>query len=155
MTDKHITVEPCVDESYIDAVFAHPDVAPFVGSDEYPVMLPAKQVMAFPGATFLKLTIGGEQAGGFLLLEINGRAEVHTMLYPNLRGREAVRAGRIALDWVRANKPWTVLHSSTFTTRPEVVWFAKHCGFSCGAIEDRGDSVNGSPVLTQHLSIVL
>jgi hypothetical protein len=155
MTDTSITVEPCVDTKYIDDVFAHPDVKSKIGCDRHPEMPSALLVMSVPGAVFLKISANGVPAGGALLWEVNGRAEVHTALFPNLRGRDAVKAGRQALDWVRANKPWTVLHSSTFTNRPEVIWFALHCGFTRGATEPFFDTVNGERVITQHLSIKL
>ena len=102
---------------------------------------------------FLEAGIDGERCGGFAVISEGTRQVVHTMLLPPARGSLAVKIGRAGLRWVWKNTDHAELYSYCFEDRPEVMLFARLCGFAHYETTDDGSTVNGRQVRTHLLKI--
>lgn len=71
---------------------------------------------------------------------------VHTALLPSCRGRNAIKAGNLALDWVFNNTECKEVSSYSFSDSPHVAWFAKMVGLNPIGIESYPNPRNGKPV---------
>lgn len=151
MQQGELSIRPCSDAAYVDGLIAR--LRPYVtcdGCEELPsvaAVLPREDVVC------IEAWSGETRCGVFLILPEDGHHAVHTLLEPPARGSLAIKLGRLGMRWVWENTGWASLHSYAYENRPEVVLFAKLCGFHVDRTISDETTINGKPVRT-HLLVI-
>ena len=103
---------------------------------------------AIDNLVFLAVESDGEVVGVFVstLPDSSGSIEAHTMMTKKCRGRMAIEAGKKAIEWFFSNLGCKRIQSWCFSDAPNVIFFAKHCGFSFLRNRDRPVSRKGKQV---------
>ncbi len=125
-----IRVEPTTDESYILSVFLNPKVYAEMRDDSCPAQpgaLHNRDIKSIPGF-FLRVFVGETPAGVFWLVWKNAALEAHTALLENCRGRDAIRAARLAMRYVFSNTNVPAVSSYAWSDAPQVQWFCRAVG---------------------------
>lgn len=144
---SNLRVEPCSDHTYIESVFEHPAVRPYVTHDALPKDIDLRPLLACSDVVFLKAYLNDAPCGGFLF---KGN-DAHTVLLPPARGNLAVELAKLAVEWVHQNRGYDHLVSYCYSCHPHTLWFAKRIGFVHAGTRDDHITVKGEPVLTYSL----
>lgn len=150
-----ITVEPTTDESYIKSVFLNPSIYADMKDDSSPSdpsALADRDIMSIPGF-FLRCLVDGAPAGVWWLIRKGDAVEAHTALMENCRGRSAIRATRMAIEWVFANTGAQAIMSYAWSDSPAVAWFCRAVGMSATRTEPWTSTRNGRAVDIQWFTI--
>jgi hypothetical protein len=127
---RTITVDQTTDESYIKSVFLNPAIYQSMKDDscpESPAMLADRDIKSIPGF-FLRALVDGVPAGVWWLIWKDDKLEAHTALLGNCRGRDAIRATRLAIEWVWKNTGANAITSYAWSDAPAVSWFCRAVG---------------------------
>lgn len=126
----NITVEPTTNEPFIKSVFLNPTIYAEMKDDSCPsepTMLSGVDIRAIPGF-FLRVLVDGIAGGVFWFIWKGDSVEVHTALLENCRGSRAIRAARLARDWVFGNTSAKAVTSYAWSDAPAVAWFCRAMG---------------------------
>ncbi len=96
---------------------------------ESPEMLGGADIKAIPGF-FLRVLADGVPSGCWWLIWAGDKVEAHTAL--DLRGRDAVRATKAAIQWVWDNTGAAAIGSYAWSDSPAVSWFCRAVGMKAG-----------------------
>lgn len=127
-----ITVDQTKDESYIKSVFLNPTIYQDMKDDSCPAepaLLAGVDIKAVPGF-FLRALVDGKPAGVWWLIWKGDSVEAHTALLDNCRGRSAIRATKLAIEWVWRNTGAHAVTSYAWSDAPAVAWFCRAVGMS-------------------------
>ena len=150
-----ITVEKTTDESYIKSVFLNPAIYSQMKDDSCPTepaILAPVDIKAIPGF-FLRCLVDGVPAGVWWLIWKGDTVEAHTALLPSCRGRNAIRATRMAIEWVWANTGAKAITSYAWSDSPAVAWFCRAVGMAEDRTEKWPATRNGAPVDITYFNI--
>lgn len=150
-----ITVEQTTDEPYIKSVFLNPAIYGSMKDDscpESPMILQGVDIKAVPGF-FLKACVDGVPAGAWWFVWKGENVEAHTALLENCRGRDAIRAGRMAIAWVWQHTGAKAIQSYAWSDAPAVHWFCRAVGLKAGDTAPWPNTRNGATVDITHFSI--
>ncbi len=152
----NISIEPTTDVLYIKSILMNQDIYSATKDDSLPAtpaFIDDIDVLSIPGF-FLKVMADGVQAGLFWLIWKGSGVEAHTGLLPNCRGRNAIKATKMAIDWVFSNTKATFINSHAWSDSPAVKWFCLAVGMSHDRTEKYKSTRNGLPVLISHYTIL-
>lgn len=126
-----ITIEQTTDYTYIKSVFLRPAIYAQMSDDASPAPdeLRMEAIKSIP-CFFLRPVIDGVPSGAWWLVWKGDRLEGHTALLPSCRGSTAIRATRMALDWIWKNTGAKSVTSYAWSDSPAVAWFCRACGLS-------------------------
>lgn len=113
----------------------------------------AEWILAMPRVVCLRVSVDGELGGFFLAVPIEGVFEAHTLMLPNCRGRRAIEAGRLAICWFFNHRDVEFVRSFYREDHPEVLLFARLCGFSVIGSISPDVLVDGKPLKTRILQL--
>ena len=117
-----------------DSTDGNRDVAPFVSE----------------GSLCLEVEDGGSAEGVFVFRPVSeGIVEMHTIMGKTCRGKKALQAGKLAVDYVKSKGYGIVGY--TFSDSPAQLWFAKKLGFSESSRSVHSTTRHGKPVDLIHL----
>lgn len=95
-------------------------------------------------------------AGGFCFVYRGyGIYEVHTMLLPKFRGKFAIIAGRLVMEWMFTRTNALTLTSFARADCPEAEVFATLSGFKKDGVRPWRKSIGGAPMETTYLSLTI
>lgn len=114
------------DTEYFASLAEHPLIRPFGIDDSTTEEDVAKfrARLSAPDTLLMEIRYDGERCGGFIFFG----EEVHTLLLPPVRGREAIKAAQVTIDELR-RRGWKRMTSYYYSSRPEVWLFARSVGF--------------------------
>ncbi len=150
-----ITVEQTTDEAYIKSVFLNPIIYAEMKDDSCPMepqMLGGVDLRAIPGF-FLKVLVDGVPAGAYWLIWKGESVEAHTALLQNCRGRAAINATRIAIQWVFEHTGAKAITSYAWSDSPLASWLCRAVGMSHDRTEPWPATRNGVPVEIAYFKI--
>lgn len=149
-----LTIEPTTDSSYIQSVFTNLTIYSAMKDDA----CPACPDFAFPalatlGGVFLKVMKDGADAGVFWFRPSGKNMEAHTALLQNCRGRDAIQAARMAVEWIFRNTDTSRITSYAWSDAPAVSWFCRKVGLTHTHVEPWRNTRNGQPVNMAYFQI--
>lgn len=149
-----ITVEPTTDDAYIKSVFLSPSIYAQMSDDASPApeMLRIEAIKSIP-CFFLRPLLDGVPAGVWWLIWKGDRLEGHTALLPNCRGRAAIMATRMALDWIWKNTRAASVTSYAWSDSTAVAWFCRACGLALDRTEPWPNTRGGKKVDITYFTI--
>lgn len=124
-----------------------------VTTDQYPADESTATLLGMDGVYFIEAVVDGARSGGFLVIPTIDGASMHSLLTPPARGGVALRAIKLGLRWVWEHTELQALIAAIRSDRPEVLIFAKLCGFQHYLTEDLGCTVGGKRATTKFLRI--
>lgn len=125
-----ITVDQTKDESYIKSVFLNPAIYQDMKDDSCPAepsLLAGVDIKSVPGF-FLRALVDGKPAGVWWLIWKGDTVEAHTALLGECRGRRAIAATKLAIEWVWKNTGARAITSYAWSDSPSVAWFCRAVG---------------------------
>lgn len=151
---RTITVDKTTDESYIKSVFLNPAIYQDMKDDSCPELaaLAGADIMGVPGF-FLRALVDGVPAGVWWLIWKGDTVEAHTALLDNCRGRTAIRATRLAMEWVWRNTGAKAITSYAWSDCPAVSWFCRAVGMGEDRTEHWPATRNGHAVDITYFKI--
>ncbi len=150
-----ITVEQTTDEAYIKSVFLNPTIYAEMRDDLCPAEakdLPHHYAFEISGF-FLRVFVDAVPAGFFWLVWKGDEVEAHTALLENCRGRAAINATKIAIDWVFKNTPAKAITSYAWSDAPLASWLCRMVGMACDRTEPWPNPRNGKPVNISYYAL--
>lgn len=136
-TPAPVTIAPCRDAAWLDAVVRHPEVREGITNDALPA---AEQLhmadFLRPGVVILQVLVGPRPVGFFALIPLNpAEYEVHTVMLPEARGRVAFQAARLGIQWTFQHTAARTLRSFCPGCQPQTLLFSRRAGFKVDAVE--------------------
>lgn len=150
-----IRVEHTTDEAYILSVFLNPKIYAEMRDDSCPAeptILGNRNLKSIPGF-FLRVFVSDVPAGAFWLVWKGAILEAHTALLENCRGRDAIRAARLAMRAVFSETLAPAVSSYAFSDSPRVQWFCRAVGMRETGREPHLHTRSGRPVDVIHYDI--
>ncbi len=150
-----ITIKLTTDKSYIESIFLNPDITNQM-RDDASKDITAEQFMLglqILGGFYLKVIKDGVDAGLFWLRPLQDGLEAHTALLPSCRGKDAVKATRMAIKWVLDNTETPYISSYAFSDSPAISWFCRAVGMAPFKTEPWTSTRNGKPVDITYFKI--
>lgn len=149
-----ITVEQTTDELYIKSVFLNPTIYAGIKDDSCPMdakELPHEFAFGIPGF-FLRVLLGSKPSGVFWLIWKGDAVEAHTLL-DGCRGRDAIRATKLAINWVFGHTGAKSIISYAWSDSPSVLWFCRAVGMKHERTEPWQNTRNGLPVDISYFTL--
>lgn len=145
---KEIEVRQTRDAKLIDSLVKDKDVWPGLVDDSCPGPDEIDIASVVDKFIFLEVVSDGSASGVIIATKPNedGVSEVHTILTATCRGRDAINAGKKAINWLFSNAECKRLESYCYSDSPHVYFFAKCCGFSCLRKRPHPVTRQGKPV---------
>lgn len=152
-----ITVEPTTNELYIQSVFLNPSIYADMRDDSAPTD-PTELISLMPSMTsipgfFLRAFVDGIPAGCWWLIWKGDKVEAHTALMANCRGKRAIQATRMAIQWVFDNTKASAITSYAWSDSPAVAWFCRAVGMSQRETKPWPTTRSGKPVDITYFEI--
>lgn len=150
-----ISVEPTTDEQYIKSVFLNPTIYAQMKDDASPsdpAVLAGADIKSIPGF-FLRALIDGVPAGVWWLIWKGDAVEAHTALLPECRGARAIKATKMAIQWVFDNTNASAITSYAWSDSPAVAWFCRAVGMTKTETKPWPATRNGVPVDISYYAI--
>ena len=150
-----IYIKLTTDKVYIESIFMNPDITNQMRDDASKdltgehIMLGLEKL----GGFFLKVIKDGTDAGLFWLRPLHDGFEAHTALLPSCRGKDAVKATRMAIAWVFEHTEIPYISSYAFSDSPSVSWFCRAVGMEPVKTEPWSSTRNGKPVDITYFKI--
>jgi hypothetical protein len=150
-----ITVSPTTDIDYIKSVFLSPAIFFAMRDDscaESPVgyKFPALEEM---GGYFLRVAKDGADAGVFWFRSVANSLEAHTALLPGCRGRDAITAAKLAVQWIFDNTGIQRITSYAWSDSPVAAWLCRMAGLEEFDEQPWLSTRNGRPVNITYFQI--
>lgn len=111
------------DKELVESICNHPEIRKWTACNGAPPMNADKY---FHSLSFAYLVDGGV----FLMVHVgSGKYVVHTNLLPSLRGKEALRVTKKAIEFAFIGTDCNELLTMVPVNNPQAKWFAEACGF--------------------------
>jgi hypothetical protein len=149
-----ISVERTYDVALLDSIIRNPSIYAGMCDDKCPKSAALVSVGAMVDAFVFILVRNDNDPCGCFIYEPHGRTfAVHTALLPTCRGRNAINAAILSLDWVFNRTECEKVTSYAFSDSPQVAWFARVVGLEDVGQEDYPNTRDGKPVTITKFEI--
>ncbi len=150
-----ISLKLTTDKEYIKSIFLNPDITNQMRDDASRDLTGGEFMLGYQilGGFCLKVIKDGADAGLFWLRPLHDGFEAHTALLPLCRGKDAVKAARMAIKWVLDNTETPYISSYAFSDSPSVSWFCRAVGMEPVKTESWSSTRNGKPVSITYFKI--
>ncbi len=150
-----IEIKLTTDRNYIKTILLNPDITKHMRDDSVPEDLGESFVSGLErlGGFFLKVLQDGKGCGLYWLRPTQEGYEAHTALLTSCRGKDAIKATRMAIKWVFENTETPVISSFAWSDSPAVSWFCRAVGMSPDKTEPWPNTRSGKPVDITYFKI--
>lgn len=150
-----IEIKLTTDMELVKSIFLHPTILERMSDDSVPKDISGVFMdgLRKVGGFYLKVIMDGAVCGLFWLRPTQEGLEAHTALLPSCRGKDAVKAARMAIKWVFDHTETPLISSYAWSDSPAVAWFCRAVGMSPFRTEPWPNTRNGKPVDITYFKI--